>query len=1018
MSEVVGQSSRGHERGRTAAHETEKRESKRETRRSTRYVKNGEPGRPKEQQRAEELHRRREIIDEALKKIKEGQDLRRNPPDKTRDEGEILEPQELIYEEELPIGKDLKFKVSVHKRADGTFVMNKLPTNKYDKETIQRILSKSGIKEDIEFPKKWDKLSTDEKLDFLENIGVDTLPDFLNFRPTDWGYRDPNRRGNEAYGTFVSEMEFRDLVLEKWGTLGQQLAGPQLQRSQQIDAEILRRIQSGEPEWVLDAYLDLTQISEEIRTDLAKLAELDQVLSQQLQQDLEVAKNNLDAHFSAILQTAGEAGVADIKTAANQELSILTQGNWKDIDDSIERLRKIAASKKEIPGREGLRVWVVMRQIEQLSDAYSIYKRTEVQVDPLKNITAAEEVMRFFEKSRTRDTFGLAQQRLVSMLQAVEKSSDVRVTPAIKERFRERFNSFEYMNSLLITMEERLGDPEKMWEVAVTFKNETWKYFYDRFVADELKDRNGNAYLVDANGNLLQLNLLSEAENAFTYQYLVDRWRANRVQEMTLGDLYNPAFINNPDAQWLMRTILAQQGVALPQNFNFANLTNAQRHLIDQFWGDQTDHGNDAKVKLVNKCYVERTFMGASGYDANNRSRREIWFNNIIQWHLMRRLVDAGVAQDRIDALLGTLADPNLPFDPDTNPVLAGEAGDYELMSAVVRNAYDLAKFKLADTLDGVKVYQKDGEYITPFWGKDTPYIARAITDFAHWCKQEGQGDERVINFLIEQLDANWSGADINPSWAQSGQILAQNATGGRFFGMRDEARKELVIVDPNGSLAIRIKNLIDQKAPQGGIDAKRDVEGFIWVNQLKEGIDPNNPNDINLELARIDWQDVSKDIEAYPVHDMLFDRQGVWKWYLNEVRPWLNKPFPAEFLAMMEKYYSFRNVRRHPGAEFFLELQWKLGQHWKDWYGYEENITSADMEKFTHRMEELNLISRERGKRLMDKLLGSPVSRGARQLGQLDAESARQTVGSPGWWLGSAWDGLWTLMKYIATGK
>ena len=195
-------------------------------------------------------------------------------------------------------------------------------------------------------------------------------------------------------------------------------------------------------------------------------------------------------------------------------------------------------------------------------------------------------------------------------------------------------------------------------------------------------------------------------------------------------------------------------------------------------------------------------------------------------------------------------------------------------------------------------------------------------------------------------------------------------------------------------------------------------MEGFIWVNQLKEGIDPNNPNDINLELARIDWQDVSKDIEAYPVHDMLFDRQGVWKWYLNEVRPWLNKPFPAEFLAMMEKYYSFRNVRRHPGAEFFLELQWKLGQHWKDWYGYEENITSADMEKFTHRMEELNLISRERGKRLMDKLLGSPVSRGARQLGQLDAESARQTVGSPGWWLGSAWDGLWTLMKYIATGK
>lgn len=1018
----------GERGGSKSSHETgspRQKEGKQET--------NGETRRAQEKRRLEEQAARREIIDEALKKVRKSQhrsdkaSIERSSaktPDKTDGEsGEAAETKELVYEEELPIGKDLKFKVSVYKRADGTYVVNKLPTNKYDAETIKRILTKSGIGLPEDFPKGWVKASIDKKLELLKEMGLETLEgEFQAFRPTDWGYRDPNRQGPEPYGTFVSEMEFRDLVLEKWQSLGQQINVGQQQRLQQIDADIVRRIQSNSPEWVMDAYLDLTQITEEIRNDPLKLAELDQVLSQQLQQNLETAKNNLDVQFNAILRTAGEAGVADIKTAAGQELTMLTEANWQNIESSIERIRHIAAAKKEIPGREGLRAWYAMKQLEQLHEAYSIYKRTEVQVEPLENIRAAEEVMRFFEKSRTRDTFGLAQQRLVRMLQAVEKSNDVRVTPAIKERFRERFNSFEYLNSLLITMEERLGDPEKMWEIAVTFKNETWKYFYDRFVADELKDRNGNAYLVDANGNLLQLNLLSEAENVFTYQYLVDRWRSNRVQEMMLADLYNPALINNPDAQWLMRAILAQHGVVLAQNFNFANLTNAQRHLIDQFWNNQTADGNEAKGKLVNKWYVERTFMGASGYDAQDRSRKEIWFNNIIQWHLRKRLADAGVAQDRINALLGRLADPNLPFDPDTNPVLVDNAGDYELMSAVVRNAYDLAKFKLADTLDGVKVYQKDGKYITPFWGKDTPYIARAITDFAHWCKQEGQGDERVVNLLIDQLDVNWSGADVEPGWAQSGQILSQNATAERFFGMRDEARNELVIVNPNGPLATRIKNLIDQKAPQGGIDEKRDVEGFIWVNQLKEGIDPNNPNDINRELVTINWEDVSKDIEAYPVHDMLFDRRAVWNWYLNEFRPWLNKPFPQEFVAMMEKYYSFRNVRRHPGAEFFLELQWRLGQHWKDWYGYDENLSIAEFERYVEGMKRLDLIDNKRAKRLMERLFGSKTSLNVKEAKQLLDEGSKQTVRSLGWWGGTAvkfvTDVIWPFLRYLVTGK
>jgi hypothetical protein len=198
----------------------------------------------------------------------------------------------------------------------------------------------------------------------------------------------------------------------------------------------------------------------------------------------------------------------------------------------------------------------------------------------------------------------------------------------------------------------------------------------------------------------------------------------------------------------------------------------------------------------------------------------------------------------------------------------------------------------------------------------------------------------------------------------------------------------------------------------------RADVEGYIWMNQLMEGIDPNNPHDINLALVGINWEDVSGKIKSYPVHDMEDDRQKVWNWYNKEFKEWTLLPSPENFEIMVKAYYSLRPKRKHPGTEALLELQYRLGQHLEEWYGYGQNLTEGQFEELVELSERLNLINHSRAERLVTRLQGGEPVRTLRQSGQLVAETARQTVASPGWWAGTVYELLKTLLKFIATGK
>ncbi len=910
------------------------------------------------------------------------------PPEKPP----LLQTHEVIFETEIPVGAEgIEFKASVYKREDGSFVMSRLPTNKYDRQTITRIVRGSGIKQDFETPKNWDGLSTEEKVDYLRGLGIDTLTSPLNIMPGYWGHQAQNPLENES---------FRELILHKWDNLGQPLPD--------IEAEIVRRVHSADSKWIESAARDFGEIRASIAGNPQLIAELDLVLPPAMQQEIADARESMEGTYEVLMDGFDERArisqIGDIDRVARSELTALRQG-WHSSDVAIQDLLRVAGSRRDVRGAEGLRMWYAFRQIEMLLGAQDIFEKTQVQPDPIANIQAAEEVMRFFERRRTPETFGLARERLVQLQQAVELSTDPRVTAQIKETFKKRIESFEAVNTLIITMNTTEGDPEQLLNVARRFfTNETFYYFYDRFNPEELRDSDGNRYLVGVNGNPIDLNILGEDQNANVYQLLVDRFRDNKVQEMMRRQL-NPQTLDE-DERWIIRRILN-----LPANFNLANLTPAQINNLGNLWREEEYLG--PKWVAVTDWSKETTLLGVDGYDSTTGRpmlRLELWQNIVTQRHLRRRLLAGGVDPDRVNAMLGTLQNPNQDYDPVNNPVTGG---DYELIQALKRNGYDLAKFVFQETIDRFEFLTQDGEHTSTIFGEETPYLAHVVSHFMDFALSEFQGDPRVNEAVFRQFREQWDRFG-GPHSSVEGFLLPQNLTAFRLLSQMGDTPTAGVILPQN--LRNHLEARISAEMGAMGVP-RREVDGYIYAQELFRGIDPDNPT-LTDEFANIDWANNSRFMKSYDLSDMLEDRTNTYKWFMGKFREWLLHPTDKEFFEMMQEYYSRRNPRRHPGTADLLEIEWEVGKHWRQWFGYKENISNATMEGFVQQAEELSLVDRGRGENLKRRLLGHEPVRSARQLAAFGRRSLRETVFSPGWWAGGIFDFFKTLFSYLTSGK
>ena len=796
----------------------------------------------------------------------------------------------------------------------------------------------------------------------------------IETQPLDWiGKEEPEAGGPGAMAAArpaiknPTEMTFKEMLLERLDNAWQPHSAP---RQAEIQHEILRRVHSSDPADIHIALKDLEFLTAQRRHNPALVAELNLVLDPAFQQELAEAKEALDDKYTIILDSLDKKGhetnLGDLDLEENSVLSGLRYGVYGRDMGTFEHVTAhmldVAGRTKESPDLEGIRTWYALQKVEDVRIAFEIEQRTQIQADVLKNIESLYETMTFFSKSRTVEGFGQARQRIDLLLNAVEQSTDPRVTAEMKKRLRHHVESFQEVNPLFIVMRDRDGDPEAEAQAAGNVKNESFRFFYDRF--SELKDKDGNLYLVDANGNRLVdangdlINPLGESENSYLFKYMDDRFRMNQVEEMTRNDLNIRSA--NSDEQWLMKHILG-----LPQNRPIPRLSFAQIRKLYSDWDD-----SETKKNAVWDWHKQNTLLGVDGFEGG-RWRRDVRVDEVMNNTFRDRLLAAGMAQDRIDAL----------FE------------DYEAFESLKAVGENLAIFKYSSAMDRLRIFDKRGNLVGSVFGEETPFFEREVDHAPDFFNSEGHGDPLVNEIIRKKADEKYESF--------------MNASNMRMY--------RLLIL--KGVLPQNLANLVDAevKAEMDRTGKHRvQVEAYVLMDMIYEGFDRNAaPGTQQMDLFNINWAEASKYINSYTMNDNAGDRVKAVKFYREAFREFSLYPSEENFNRLMKEYYSARPIRKEEGADFFLEVYGEAGKHWKKLLDVEHNINDSDFEAAIDIAVNHNMFKKPKAEKLKEKTLGRPVVRNAKQLADFIRASAFE-LRRPGFWWSSFWDFVKTLMAYL----
>lgn len=517
----------------------------------------------------------------------------------------------------------------------------------------------------------------------------------------------------------------------------------------------------------------------------------------------------------------------------------------------------------------------------------------------------------------------------------------------------------------------------------------------------QFKDHLGKSEKV---GDYSPLNMLSEFENAILYNYEVDRFHMNIVEELQKGRLTDKkadGSEDNPQALSAKRRIELQliaelRKVAKEWNENnpdalvpIGNANNITIDEINKIWLTTGDRVEDLNIMptwavknfVLFNWFTQNTLLGTTGVNAEKRtSNIDDKLEKIMKGgntdendktagfnRLRKELSAAGIHESRIEALFA----------------------DYETFWALTRNAYSLAKFKFTDGFDGLKVLvykeNKDEIFQAPsLWGAETPMFARATSHNLDFLISERQGDPEVNKILKRKVNEKFGG-----------YLGPQNQSVIRYIGL------PRVLPAP---MRDSMNKLIREQSKKEGVE-QMEVDGQVRAREIYKGWDPTESEDITNERAlfKINWAEASKFIRgADHIIDLYDDRTNWLKWTMDPkagIRGWSLHPFQDETFVLVENAYSLRHPRRHALAELFLEAEYEVGTKlWTEHFNYEKEMSNAMFEALVNRFEEKNFISKDRGEKIKDQVISSGVERFSKQLEQFLSQSVKEIgKGLPG---------------------
>ena len=715
-------------------------------------------------------------------------------------------------------------------------------------------------------------------------------------------------------------------------------------------------------------------------------AVLNRIVSQTARDDLKKLPKDMDDVLRRRAQALGPEVRARLFNPLEIKIKSL-EGSLSigsiTLGDFDQQLYEYAKSRPTMAGTEGLLEWRASTTFEGVR--LNILREAEYGIpkdwkDSMKNVQ--NNFRRLESGNSTQDEVGQVRQTITRISDAIPvetlRGKEREKAVEMKMKIDELRDAVIAIYSLRLTMEGHAMDPDKVLEAIAgnnLWKDDTFKIFFDRFFKDHNEDD-----FKDGAGE--RFNLLDVAMKIYFEQFSIDKVQMNLVEGLTLVDITKPL---GPDdvneievlfgrkleppelvklnelREVILTKVINTMGTAAGGTPAGGPPTAAN---VEEYWAGGRNRGNAESI--VAEWYRENTLVGAHGYKETDPN-----------YHYLKKQKE--VLRDNLKARLGT-GPGGMGLSGDKVDEFL-EAG---LLDQVINNGYNVT-WTLGgfSDYDGMRIYDRSNKKEDE-WFKD----------------DAGNSRKKLAAFVFNNYSDVWFGRmidhygeflqnEVRGRPKDANHVLTKHMIGRRrgILGnnrliiklINDKLRNEEKTADSlvADSTAGNFKNVLERKIKTldnvGKLDLS-DAYDYGWARgvALEELLD-----DGELTLKNISWSEVfsnqKTNIIKYNMGDWWTDRKETKKYFGAEAcQAYLNHPDTKTFMGINNRkmFYSTREIRIHTWTKLMVPMHQEMGKHWKEWWGREYDMPSAEIEQILDVAAASNRIDHKDADKLKRSLL------------------------------------------------
>ncbi|MCR4324710.1 MAG: hypothetical protein NUV69_03405 [Candidatus Curtissbacteria bacterium] len=733
---------------------------------------------------------------------------------------------------------------------------------------------------------------------------------------------------------------------------------------------------------------------------------LDDTISETRRKDLRALLKEMGGHFKEVERQIGVKAKNSLYIPLNEkidELEKLASMGSTNKDEIDEQLYIFALSLPSPRGTEGLLEWRAAISTEGVER--NILRQAEVGVPRAwsESERNAENNFRYIESSDlSQEEVRAALGNVVAISEALSRIKGTERIDALrmKEKIDKQKLAVEgkyYQRKLTWNGD---GNPEKFIQIfeGDQWNDETRGVFQSRFD----RDHEGNEYKgTDNFGNEVKFNMADLSTTTWYRQLYRDHEDFNLIEPLTALNI--SAQIVRGDATcnqiegMLRRRLLDSEITRLNELRQiFKNEVTPEVSLIpnrppgppsdaeiDKYWADPKNaegiisawhkrttlvgaHGKDDSVANVALAQQKKdVWKGRIHQDLVDRLRNEFHISNetIEEWEeagLLDQAVNVGYWEGYMDSAfsefgLVRIFDRRKVFYRLDNakimgiPPAGGGPAGYENMDNVVH-------YQVYSSVYGEEsnIYNQRRIDFGPEWildelrGKTGKNVDRDLdTNTVLWEKMLGKRRGMLHN---NRMSVKYTSDKFRESKDFAPKLLTAKAKEYGYSTFEDF--KKLLKDTMNNLDNVRTLDINDDEFDESW------ARGAALAELFEDGF---------LSFEGINWSEVynnnDTNVSKFNMGDWTGDRKSTWDFYGTEgLQRYLKTPNTKIFFDVMSEkfFYSKRENRLKSWYKIVLPAHFEIGDHWKEWYSSNYNMTSAEKEEMIEEAVSINRLEKE----------------------------------------------------------